>query len=233
MRIYVDPVEMVKEVERDLFEMGTRVQSATMQDKDVHDDPQYQTVELFGYGYTLTSFNEDSLAAMVAHTGGNLTWARAELADRLKPEYINPGDAWKIKSGLWKEYIRDGRFAYTYNERWREQLPAVIEEINRRPATRQAIVTMYDRHQDMNNWGGKDRVPCSMHYQMAARDGKLSMIYVMRSCDFLVHFVHDVYFAIGMLRHVAKHTGLEVGNFTHFLGSLHAYAKDMEERGIF
>ena len=92
---------------------------------------------------------------------------------------------------------------------------------------------MFDRHQDINNLGGKDRVPCSMYYQFYIRGGVLNMIYTMRSCDFLTHFVHDVYLACGLLSHVAGELGLKVGHFTHFIGSLHAYRRDMVGRGIF
>lgn len=230
MRIFNNAMEMVREVERDLGEMGIRVQPATMQDKDVSGDKDYETIELQAYGYTLTRF--DKMDEMIAYLGGNKDWADAEMADRTRPEYVNPGTAHELLP-VWAEFLRDGQFAYTYNERFREQLPQVIRELTVRPNTRQAIVTMYDRHQDMNNWGGKDRVPCSLSYQFYNRGDRLHMIYVMRSCDFLTHFVHDVYLASGLLRHVADAIGVKPGHLTHFIGSLHAYQKDVAKRGIF
>lgn len=233
MRIYSDPVEMLKEVERDLFEMGTRVGSATVQDKNVADDPAYEMIELFGYGYVLTRHDEASLKAMIELAGGSYEWAREEANDRVLPEWINPGTTWAMREDLWKPFLRDGRFAYTYNERLREQVPQVIDELRKRPSTRQAVVTMYDRHQDMGNWGGLDRVPCSMHYQFARRGGDLHCVYVMRSCDFATHFPHDVYFASRLQRHVAESTFAATGHLTHFVGSLHAFRKDLEGKGIF
>lgn len=233
MRMYADPLEMVKEVERDLFEMGVQVHPETMQDRVVAGDDDYRTVELFSYAYSVTNLELDGLRRMVEYLGGNLAWAEAELRDRVSQEWVNPGDAWKMAEGTWGAFVRDGQFAYTYNERLREQLPQVVRELRVRPNTRQAVVTMYDRHQDVGNWGGKDRVPCSLHYQFYLRAGRLNVIYSMRSCDFLTHFVHDVYLAAGVLRHVADAVGVPVGTLTHFLGSLHAYSKDMESRGIF
>ena len=53
MRIYTDAVEMIKEVERDLFEMGIRYQSTTVQDRIVGNDPEFQTIELTAYQYSL------------------------------------------------------------------------------------------------------------------------------------------------------------------------------------
>ena len=233
MRIFSTPMEMTREVERDLWEMGIRVQSETMQDIDVHDDPDYETVELQAYGYVLTSLDNTGLEEAIDYMKGNVSWAEAEALDRINPIHLNPGPSWRLKKETWEPFLRDGQFAYTYNERFREQLPQLIRELQLRPNSRQAIITMYDRHQDMNNWGGKDRVPCSMHYQFYIRNGALHMMYVMRSCDFLTHFVHDVYFAASLLKHVAEETGNEVGHLTHVMGSLHAYQKDMKERGIF
>jgi len=234
MRIYKDPNEMVREVERDLFEMGIRVQSGTMQDKDVHDNPDYETIEVQAYGYTLTDCNPMLVReGVIKYLHGNPEWAETEFRDRINPDYINPGCAWELYREVWAEFLRDGQFAYTYNERFREQLPQVIRELNVRPNTRQAIMTMYDRHQDMANWGGKDRIPCSLSYQFYIRGGQLHMIYTMRSCDFLTHFCHDVYFAAKLLHYVALHTRQPAGHLTHFMGSLHAYKKDMDKRGIF
>jgi len=226
-------MEMVREVERDLFEMGLTVQSCTMQDIDVHDNEDYKTLELQAYTYMLTSYTVEDLEEMIEYLEGNIEWARSEASDRVKPEYLNPGTSWTLHSQVWKPFIRDEQFAYTYNERFREQIPQLIRELQLRPTSRQAIITMYDRHQDMGNWGGKDRVPCSMYYQFYLREGKLHLIYTMRSCDFLTHFVHDVYFAARLQAYIAGMLSLPVGHITHFMGSLHAYKKDMSERGIF
>jgi hypothetical protein len=232
VRIFISAKEMVREVERDLFEMGIRVQPATMQDKFVAADENYSTLEVQAYGYTLTQLDEDDLQGMIAYLGGNLPWAQSEARDRIDPNYLNPGESYPLMP-VWEQFLRDGQFAYTYNERFREQLPLIIRELQVRPNTRQAVMTMYDRHQDMGNWGGKDRVPCSLTYQFYARGGQLHLIYTMRSCDFLTHFCHDVYLAVGLLQYVADQVGMQVGNFTHFIGSLHAYQKDMKARGIF
>lgn len=231
MRIFADVLEMVKEVERDLFEMGIRVQSDTMQDKDVHDNKDYETLEIQAYGYQLTGF--DKLDMMIEYLKGDLEWAKREFAERTSYVYFNPGLAWTLRRKVWGPFIRDGKFAYTYNERIREQLPSIVEELQKRPNSRQAIMTVYDRHQDMGNWGGKDRVPCSLYYHFFIRENKLHMIYSMRSCDFLTHFVYDVYLAIRLQEYVALLLGVETGIFTHMIHSLHAYQKDMVERGIF
>ena len=234
MRIYIDALEMVKEVERDLFEMGIRYQTETVQDQHVGDKPEFKTIELYGYTYTLKNF--DKLDKMLDYMKAPIGWIQEEKYERLLdaiPANNNPGRAWKLNPELWEKFLRDGKFSYSYAERWKEQLPYIINELKLRPNSRQAIMTMYDRHQDMMNWGGRDRVPCSLTYQFLIRNGKLNLLYSQRSCDFITFFTADVYLTIALLKHVAASIGIEEGFFIHFIGSLHAFAKDLEGRNIF
>ena len=92
-------------------------------------------------------------------------------------------------------------------------------------------MTMYDRHQDMMNWRGLDRIPCSLTYQFLIREGKLHCIYSMRSCDFVKFFQSDVFCTAELTRYIASSLEIPVGSLTHFLGSLHAFKKDLE--GVF
>lgn len=238
MRIFSDPVEMHDEVRRDLFEMGTRYQTSTVQDKDVSSDARFRTIELFGYAYQLHDVGESSLRVMLDHVGADVPWATAEMIERLHGTGrtdvpVNPGKAWERRADFWGPFVREGAFAYSYAERWLAQLPYVIREIRARPSTRQAMITMYDQHQDMMNWGGRDRVPCSVSYQFAVRGGTMHVVYCQRSCDFVKFFPYDVFFTCGLLRHVASECDFPAGTMTHFLGSLHAFAGDLEGRGIF
>ena len=42
---------------------------------------------------------------------------------------------------------------------------------------------------------------------------------------------NDIYLAVKLMKYVAQRTGYESGNYTHFMGSLHIYKKDVE--GVF
>jgi thymidylate synthase len=233
MRIYDDAMEMVKEVERDLFEMGIRYQSATVQDKVVADDPRYQTIELIGYAYSLTRF--DQLNQMLYYMGSNKQWAGTEFDERYSRTAYdpNPGMAWTLHEDKWAQFIRDGKFAYSYAERWQYQIPYIVDELRRRPNSRQVVMTMYDVHQDLMNWGGRDRVPCSISYQFVRRDDGLTLIYNQRSCDFMQFFATDVYITCRLLLEIADLLNIKPTRFVHFLGSIHAFAKDLEGRDIF
>jgi len=237
MRIFTNAVEMVNEVERDLFEMGTRYQSSTVQDQQVGDDPNFQTLELTGYDYMLTDFDDKNLEDMVKYNGKiNTAWLYNENQERLyglAGESLNPGLAWRSNSEFWGKFIRNGVFSYSYAERMQEQLPYVIRELQNKPNTRQAVMTMYDKHNDMLHWGGRDRVPCSLTYQFLLREDKLVLIYNQRSCDFVKFFSSDVWLTTLLLKHVASKIGKEPGQFIHFLGSLHAFAGDLKGKDIF
>lgn len=238
MRLFTDAVEMRNEVERDLFEMGTSYQSDTVQDVTVSDDPNFRTLELTGYSYMLSDFDSDNLWRMVQQTGKiNNEWLVLELSERtngLLGQYpLNPGISWEKNKEFWGRFLRNGVFSYSYAERFQAQLPYIIRELKEKPHTRQAVMTMYDRHEDMLHWGGKARVPCSLTYQFMLREDKLVLIYNQRSCDFVKFFPSDVWLTVNLLLYVAKEIGKEPGQFIHILGSLHAFAGDLKERNIF
>jgi thymidylate synthase len=223
---------MIREVERDLFEMGIRCHTETMQDKNIADDPSFETKEIMGYSFRIVDGGDKD--AMLEFRGLDLKWAIREFAERVSPEWINPGSAWTLRGGVWEEFLKkgEGRFSYTYCERFRTQLPMIIEELKKHPNTRQAVMTIYEGPLDVPKLG-VFRVPCSLSYQFLIREGKLHIIYVMRSTDLMTHFPYDVWLAITMMEHVAQKIGVKSGSFTMFAGSLHLYKKDVEGRNIF
>lgn len=228
MRIYMDWQECYEEVKRDLAEMGILVKPKTMQDKNVEGNPDYETMELQNYGYTLLNAKSSEVTGVIQ------PWADAEFEERIDPSgTVNPGKAWELRKEVWTEYIHDGKLAYAYNERlmFNDQLNKVIERLKVDHDSRQLWVSIWNPAIDPDKLGGVSRVPCSLGYNFQFRDGKLNMHYVMRSCDFKTHFTNDVYLAIRMLEYVAEKTGLPVGDFTHTLFSLHIYKKDIQ--GVF
>jgi thymidylate synthase len=233
-------MEMIKEVERDLFEMGIKYQSSTVQDMNVGEDEKFQTLELFGYAYTLKNYSNSDLDKMLKYTNSNTKWVKAECEERLDPDYPwmdkNPGYAWQVNkeaAEFWGRFLKDGMFSYSYIERWQWQLPYIINELRLRPNSRQAIMTMYSAERDIMNWGGKARVPCSLTYHFVIREDTLKLIYNQRSCDFLNFFASDVYQGVKLLQFVADEINVEPGDFIHYLNSLHAFKGDMDQRNIF
>lgn len=239
MRIYKDALEMLKEVERDLSEMGIEYESETVQDQKLEGEDK-KTKELTPYAYTLLSNNEGKFEKIEEFLRYKKekgwedfhSWVKVESVDRLiQGPNGNPGNAWKVYKDFWGQFIRDGKFSYCYKERFSEQLDYIVNELKIRPNSRQVVMTMYDRHQDMMNWGGRDRVPCSLTYHFLIRKDRLNLIYSQRSCDFFKFFQADVYFGLILLYYIAETLNVKTGNFTHFINSLHVFKKDLE--GVF
>ena len=240
MRIYVNAQEMIEETKRDLAEMGIVVRPATMQDKYIKGNPDYETKELQNYSYCLLNAKSSDIP------GVSQPWADAEFEERItdpflrapdgelsEPHFINPGKAWELRKEVWTEYLHNGKMAYTYNELiWNnDQVTKVINRLKEDPDSRQLCVSLWSPERDPDLLGGVSRVPCSLGYCFQVRDGQLNLHYVMRSCDFATHFRNDVYLAIKFLEWVAAQTGYPVGSFTHTIFSLHVYNKDVE--GVF
>lgn len=233
MRIYINPYEMYEETKRDLAEMGILVKPKTMQDKVVEGNPDYYTKELQNYSYMLLNASSKEVNEVMPVIN---PWADAEFEERITNPYvtgnfINPGEAYKLRQDVWDEYLHNGKMAYTYNELiWNnDQCTKVINRLKFDPESRQLWISLWDPTRDPDLLGGISRVPCSLGYGFQVREGKLNMHYVMRSCDFSTHFSNDVYLAIKLLEWVAAQTGYEVGSFTHTIFSLHVYQKDVKD----
>ena len=240
MRIYINAEEMIEETKRDLAEMGIVVRPATMQDKYIKGNPDYETRELQNYSYCLLDAKSQDIPGVIqpwadAEFKERVTdpWERDELGYPRHATYLNPGKAWELRKEVWTEYLHEGKMAYTYNELiWNnDQVTKVINRLKEDPDSRQLWISLWNPDKDPDFLGGISRVPCSLGYGLQVRDGKLNLHYVMRSCDFATHFRNDVYLAIKFLEWVAEKTGYPVGSFTHTIFSLHVYNKDIE--GVF
>ncbi len=237
MRIFNNMTEAVNEVERDLFEMGILSHSDTMQNKLVWKDPNYQTKELMGYSFMLNNW-EDANDVINERIGSSaLPYCERELVERLKG-CENPGEAWKTIKEVWESFLNDkGEFDYTYSERLADQRNKVIDHLYENHDSRQGIMTVYDKHDDLTNLGGKARIPCSMYYHFMRRKigskDRMLLIYTMRSCDFYTHFPIDLWLATAMLDYYASMLKTDPYAIIYFCDSLHAYRKDWEKKRIF
>jgi len=235
MRIFTGLNEAYNEIKRDLVEMGTIVHPESYQDKIVKDDPAFETKELQGYCYSITNLTE--LQKDFKDLKGDLGYLQKEYLDRVNPSYLNPGNSWETRKEVWEPFLHGGKFAYSYNERIRTQLPIILEQLKDNPNTRQAVITIYDHHQDIGHLGGKARIPCSMYYQILLRKRRdnleVDILYTMRSCDLFTHFIYDVALTVELQHFIAGSLGLNPGHFTHFIGSLHAYKIDYSRKEVF
>ena len=229
MRIYRTFPEALNELKRDIAELGTKVHPQTMQDKQIADDPDYETQEYLNMIYTVTKPSLDDLKGFAT-----VEWAEAEWNERLQG--LGPDDdlsAWHLRPEVWQEFAERG-FGYTYGQRYRSHpgdsdgvLVSIIDELRAHPDSRQLFMPVW---RELDNAAlGVRRVPCSLGYWFALRGGRLSVTYLQRSGDYFTHLANDLYLTHKLQLYVAEMVGAEPGNFTHWLGSLHVYKKDVAD----
>jgi thymidylate synthase len=222
MRSFSDFKQANNEIKRDLAELGTYVHPQTMQDKDIAQDPKYGTRELINYDYMVLEPRLEDLSPIQP-------WADAEFLERVSFVGPSAGKAWELRPDVWKEF-HDRGFAYSYGERYAYGLEDVIDELVRHPESRQLFLSVWDPALDSERLG-KKRVPCSLGYWFVKRGGQLHMTYMERSADFAIHFENDQYLSHKLQRYMAEKVGVPAGRFTHWIGSLHVYQKDVA--GVF
>lgn len=215
----------MSELFREVWEMGHIVHPASMQNKDVKDNPNFSTKEIINYSYTLTSLSKVNYLFFAEPDARK--WADEEFKERVADKFKNPGKAYLLRRAIWDEFLNEfNRFDYTYNERISVSLTKVIHELIRNKDTRQAIISIWNPDSDICGIGGEYRVPCSMYYQFLIRNGRLNIIYNQRSADIVTHFGNDIYLAWKLMAYVAEKVKVQPGYLFHNIGSLHAYKKD-------
>ena len=105
------------------------------------------------------------------------------------------------------------------------QLVAMLKKKQGKSDTRQALAQVF-RQSDLRDSSGD--IPCTTALQFLPRRGMLHMIVTMRSNDAYLGFPHDVFAFTFMQELVARQLGLELGTYSHFVGSLHLYERDEE-----
>jgi len=104
------------------------------------------------------------------------------------------------------------------------QLYKVVALLREKSTSRRAVIQLF-RQSDLRN---HIEVPCTISIQLLVRERKLEMIASMRSNDAYMGLPHDI-FAFTMIQEVvARELGIEVGRYTHFVGSLHLYQKHVD-----
>lgn len=229
MRIYNDFKLAMSEIKRDIVEMGIRVHPHTWQDRDVENDPNYSSLELQNYVYSVVHPRYEALPY-------HKLYCEEEWSDRLKGVWghpVNPGESWKTRPEVWTQFIQlDGKLGYSYSDRFAKhmQVSKIIDRLREDPDSRQCFISIWDPS-DINKLGGISRIPCSLGYQLQVRKDKVNLTYLQRSCDFATHYANDVALACMMQHYIANELEYEVGPYTHWIASLHLFKKDAE--GVF
>lgn len=102
-----------------------------------------------------------------------------------------------------------------------DQWQYVKELLWKDPSSRQAVIHI----KDADNRPTKD-VPCTVYLQFFIRNGKLNLSVHMRSNDIWMGVPYDMFSFCFLQMLMAMELGVEIGQYTHYAGSLHIYARD-------
>lgn len=115
-------------------------------------------------------------------------------------------------------YIMDKKFGF-------DQINKIIDLLKKDPNSRRAIININTPNEKVIVT--KDE-PCTIALQFMIRDGKLNCTCMMRSNDIYLGFPYDVAFFTELQKRIADELSLEYGTYTHFVGSMHVYERDLE-----
>lgn len=132
-----------------------------------------------------------------------------------------------------KEQEADGSVHGAYGPRLlngkRNQIRNIIDLLTRKPTSRRAVIQLFDAS-DLDDQFIE--IPCTCTIQFLVRGARLDAFVNMRSNDAYWGLPHDI-FAFTMLQElIARSLELELGEYKHFVGSLHVYSdyvKKLEE----
>jgi thymidylate synthase len=106
------------------------------------------------------------------------------------------------------------------------QIGTVIDLLERKPCTRRAVIQLFDA-EDIVDYHRE--IPCTCTLQFMIRDEKLHLFTCMRSNDAFKGLPHDV-FSFTMLQEIiARKLGVEIGTYSHAVGSLHLYRDKLDQ----
>lgn len=232
MRIYSSSYELMSEMGRELNSYGQTVKPKTYQNENIEGNEDFVTKEIICQQYCLTSLQDPTWLFFYSRSR---EWADAEFQERIDTsDIINPGKAWELRKDLWEQFLVNGKFDYTYNERIIHVIKPLIRLLKDDNDTRKAVLPIFNGDMyglDTDWYDGSRRIPCSMYYDFLIRqNGKgekvLHICYHQRSSDFVTHFGNDVYLAWKLMEYVAKEVGVKPGYLYHTIDSLHSYKKD-------
>ena len=132
-------------------------------------------------------------------------------------------------------YTDGGIFHGAYGARVYGQLSRVATLLQNDPATRQAVVTIYDGPRDLlatqDGLRGVRDIPCTLSLQFLWAGDRLSLRTSMRSNDVWLGLPYDLFQFTALQMAMADALGVRPGPYVHTVGSLHLYERDMAASG--
>lgn len=245
-RIFKDCLEMIQEIDRELKVSGITVPVKHYQNQELIGENR-NTKELIGVNFIISKpwlKKREMLDFLFKEEASKIEeYCKQEILDRIDRRGLNPGNSYKIRMDLWQKLMskKDGeKFDYTYSERinYSSQLDNAIQALKEDEHTRRAMVMVFRPEDTMESSGCQTRIPCSVSYQFLIRNGKLMILYYIRSNDYFKHFAIDIWLTHAIQEYVCEqlkdvYPDLKVGSLNYYAGSFHAYHEDLAKWVIF
>lgn len=227
MRLYDNFIEAFEEIGRELNEMGVVIDSNQWQGKLRND----VVKELICYSYGIKEITTEKINEVIKILVLNNHYISTEISDRIMDD-LNPGNSYKYREDVWKEHLRNDKFDYTYSERiGLKSFHRIINQIKDESSSRRLLIPIYDPSIDLKAELEHKRIPCSMYYQLLIRNDRIHLIYNMRSCDYITHFMYDVILACKLIPLICYAVPrYRPGNFYHVIGSFHEFERNVQEK---
>lgn len=135
-------------------------------------------------------------------------------------------------ANLWKKITDDGitnnsAYGFILKEKFGfDQIEKIIELLKKDKNSRRAVLNINTPNERVIET--KDE-PCTISIQFFIRDNKLYCTTVMRSNDIWFGLPYDAIFFTELQKYVAHRLSCEYGAWTHFVGSMHVYKRDLDK----
>jgi thymidylate synthase len=106
------------------------------------------------------------------------------------------------------------------------QIDHVIRLLRSRPNSRRAVIQLFNAEDLAEPEKPKTEIPCTCTLQFLLRRERLSLFTSMRSNDAFVGLPHDLFTFTMLQEIVARSLGKDIGEYRHFVGSMHLYDAD-------
>jgi thymidylate synthase len=113
-----------------------------------------------------------------------------------------------------------------FAQRGVDQISNVISLLRERPNSRRAVVQLFNAEDIADH---HVEIPCTVSLQFFRRAGLVDLVAMMRSNDAYLGLPHDVFCFTMLQEIVAKSLDCEIGEYRHFVGSMHLYDSDKDD----
>ena len=139
--------------------------------------------------------------------------------------------------GVLQQFMSGGVFRGSYGPRVEGSLSNIVRLLDIDKWSRQAVLSIYDSQRDLGTWNEDSvsgDIPCTVAIQFMIRDDafgndRLQMWVMMRSNDAWRGLPYDLGQFVILHNAIAQSLGVEIGYYTHSVGSMHLYDEYVDQ----